>query len=140
MGVEVVEPETGERLGRGAMSRAPVDAERTADLMSEHHVLADREVRREVDLLVDRRDAGRLRVRGAREAAFAAGDDDRAGVDPVHAGERLDQGRLAGAVLAHERVDLALEKPEVDAVEGFDAGELDGDPAHLDDGEFFVHR
>ena len=67
-----------------------------AGLVAEHHVLADREVRAEVDLLVDGADAGGLRVgRACENALRLAADDDRAGVDRVDAGERLDQRRLA---------------------------------------------
>ena len=114
---------------------------RAARLVAEHHVLADRQVRAEVDLLVDRRDAGPLGVGGAAEDPRLAGDGDRAAVDRVDAGERLDEGGLAGAVLAHERVDLAGAEEEVDAVEREDAGEADGDAAHLDDrGDFGVRR
>ena len=43
------------------------------------------------------------------------------------AGEDLHQRRLAGAVLAHERVNLAGAEVEVDAVERGDAGEALGD-------------
>ena len=59
-------------------------------------------------------------------------DGDDAGVDGVDAGERLDQGRLAGAVLAHEGVHLAGEEPHRDLVEGADGAEGDRDVAHLD--------
>ena len=41
----------------------------------------------------------------------------------VHAGQDLHQRRLAGAVLAHQRVHLAGAEVEVDAVERGDAGE-----------------
>ena len=51
----------------------------------------------------------------------------------VHAGQRLDQRRLAGAVLAHERVHLAGAEHEVHAVEREDAREADGDAAHRDE-------
>ncbi|MDQ0615109.1 hypothetical protein QF046_002750 [Microbacterium sp. W4I4] len=140
VGVEALEAEPGERVGGGAVGGPPVDAEEASDLVSEHHVLTDGEIRGEVDLLVDRRDAGLLRIARAREAAFPADDRDRSGVDPVYPGERLDERRLARAVLAHQRVDLAREQSEVDVVERFHAGELDGDPPHLHDGLFFGHR
>ena len=44
----------------------------------------------------------------------------------IDAGQRLDQRGLARAVLAHEGVHLAREQAEVDFVERFDAGEVDG--------------
>ncbi len=124
-----------------AVRGLPVDAAGLARLVPEHDVLADREVRAQVDLLVHGGDPGVLGIGGVREHARLAGDDDRPAVDRVHAGEGLDESGLAGAVLAHERVDLAAAKAEVDAVEGEHAGEADRDAGHLDDrGDFGVRR
>ena len=50
----------------------------------------------------------------------------------VRTGEDLDQGRLAGAVLAEQAVHLAGADVEVDAVEGADARELLDDAVHLE--------
>ena len=61
------------------------------------------------------------------------------GVHGVDAGEDLDQGRLAGAVLAHQGVDFAGVHPEVDPVQGEDAGELLADTAHPHHGLRFRH-
>ena len=123
------------RCSRAARAGAPpVDDAGPAHLVAEHDVLRDREVVAEVDLLVHGADPRGLRLRGPGERALLAVDDDLPGVDRVHAGERLDQGGLAGAVLAHQGVHLAGEQPEVDAVQRLDAGERDGDPRHRDDG------
>ena len=132
MGVEV-EPEALQVPGRLAVRGLPVDAAAAARLVAEHHVLADREVRAEVDLLVDRRDAGVLGVGRGAEDALLARDRDGALVDGVDAGQRLDQRRLPGPVLAHERVHLAGAEDEVHAVEREDAREADGDVPHLDE-------
>ena len=118
---------------RPAVGGLPVDAEPAPDLVAEHHVLADRQVRAEVDLLVHDGDAGRLSIGRAVEPAVLTIDHDLAGIDRVHAGECLDQRRLPGAVLAHERMDLAREELEIDVVECLDAGEGDRDAMHLDD-------
>ncbi len=48
--------------------------------------------------------------------------------------EHLDERGLAGAVLAHERMDLARQELEVDLAEGQDAGELLGDLPRFEDG------
>ena len=53
---------------------------------------------------------------------------------PVEAGEDVHQRRLAGAVLAEQRVHLALAQVEVDVVVGDDPGEALGDAAQLEDG------
>ena len=56
----------------------------------------------------------------------AAVQPDLAGIGAVHAGEDLDQRRLAGAVLAEQRVHLAGAHVEVDRVERERAGEALG--------------
>ncbi len=137
--IQVAEPHARQHLGGGGVRALPIDAEAAAPLVAEHDVLADGEVPAEVDLLVDRGDPRGLRVGGAGEAALGAVDDDASGVDPVDARERRDQRRLPGAVLAHERVDLAGEEPEVHPVERLDAREGDGDAPHLDDGAGCLH-
>ena len=60
---------------------------------------------------------------GCAERDLLAVPGDRALVGLVGAGEHLDQGGLAGAVLAEQAVHLAGADVEVDAVEGPDAGE-----------------
>ena len=57
---------------------------------------------------------------------------DGAGFGLVGAGEHLDQGRLAGAVLTQQAVHLTGAHLEVDAVERADAGELLDDAGHLE--------
>ena len=93
-----------------------------AGLAAEHDVLGHGEVGEQVDLLVDGADAGLLRLAGTRERDLPARHQDLTGVDRVDPGQRLDQGRLAGAVLPHQRVHLAGEEPEVDGVEGLAPG------------------
>ena len=51
----------------------------------------------------------------------------------VHPRQHLHQRRLAGAVLAADRVDLAAAHRQVDVLQRLDAGEGLGDPAHLQD-------
>ena len=71
-------------------------------------------------------------------AAFGFGDvhrhaveDDLAGVGVEHAVDHLDQRRLAGAVLAEQRVDLAGPHPEAHVVVRQHPGERLGDAAQL---------
>jgi hypothetical protein len=51
----------------------------------------------------------------------------------MHAGEDLHQGALAGAILAHEPVNLAGQEVEIDAIEGRGAAEAFGDAAEGED-------
>ena len=73
-------------------------------------------------------------IDGLRRAELGrlAVDQDLALVGPVEAVEDVHQRRLAGAVLAEERVHLALAQVEVDAVVRDDAGEPLRDPAELE--------
>jgi hypothetical protein len=108
-------------------------------LVPEHDVLTDGEVGAEVDLLVDGGDSRCLCGCRAVEVPHLAGDDDLAGVDLIDAGQRLDEGGLAGAVLAHERVDFAGKQSEADVVERLHSGEGDGRVSDLDDRDRFDH-
>ena len=112
-------PRAGRRGSRLTPSRAnsadglgvhggAVDAAAGAQWLAAHEdVLGDREVREERRLLVDHRDAGGLGLRGRAEVDVVALEPEGAGVAAVHAGHDLDQRRLAGAVLADQRVDGA---------------------------------
>ncbi len=70
--------------------------------------------------------------RGEREARPLAVDGDRALVGPMRAVERLHQRRLAGTVLADDRVDGAGAHRQVDPVVGDDTGEALDDVVQLD--------
>ena len=118
---------------RGAPAhRRPVDAaEATTRLAPEHRVLRHGQVGGEVDLLVHGADAGGLRLARAVHLERLAHEEHLAAVDAVDAGERLDERRLAGAVLTEQGVDLAREQAQGHPVEGEHAGERDGDVPHL---------
>ena len=111
--------------------RAPGEAA-ARQLVAEEDVLGDRQAVDQVELLVDRRDARAQGRERRREGDLFALPADGAGVRLVGAGEHLDQGRLAGAVLPEQAVHLAGADLEVDAVEGADAGELLDDAGHLE--------
>ena len=49
----------------------------------------------------------------------------------MHSGEDFHQGRLAGAVLAHQRMHFAAPQVEVDVAQRRDAGEGFGDASGL---------
>ena len=84
-------------MRRPAAQRLPADED----------VLGDREVGEERRLLVDDRDPRVPRRGGPGEGRRRPVDRQRAAVRPVHAGQDLHQRRLAGAVLAEQRVRLA---------------------------------
>ena len=119
----------GGRGGRAAPRRRGRRAARREKpnrrlLVAEEDVLGDGQALDQVELLVDGGDAERpWRPAGGDSGRRLAVPRDPALVGLVDAGEHLDQGRLAGAVLAEQAVHLAGAHVEVDAAEGPDAGE-----------------
>jgi hypothetical protein len=77
---------------------------------------------------------------GLRNRTAHAVDGDLALVGPLHAVERLHQGRLAGAVLADQSVHLPAAHAERHVAVGDDAGEALGDPGEPHDGGGGVGR
>ena len=96
--------------------------EPAAGLAAEQEVARDAHHRDEVDLLVDGGDPGPLRLQRGGEAGRCSVVAQFAAVGPVDAGEDLDEGGLAGAVLAHEGVHLAGPEGEMHVVERHHAG------------------
>src|SRR5581483_11147967 len=86
----------------------PVDEAVPARLAADEDVLGDGDVRGEGELLVDRDDAEALRRVRIGERHRLPVKDDLAPVRALRAGEDLEEGRLAGAVLAEERVYLPM--------------------------------
>ena len=94
-----VEPRDPELVEPGAegVDRRPRQAE----------IRGDVEVGDEGRFLVDRHDAAASGLTRRMSDERLAADEDRAGVRPDCAGQDLDEGALAGAVGAHQGVDLA---------------------------------
>ena len=120
--VEVVDVERGEQLPRLGVHRRPVEgAEAGARRVAHEDVLGDAQRREQQQLLEDRGDAGGLGIVRAREADLLAVQAHGPGIRLVEAGDDLDQGRLAGAVLAEQRVHLTGAHVETDIIQRFDA-------------------
>ena len=110
-----------------------VDQAAAVDLVAQMDVLGHGQVRRQAQLLVDDGDAGALgRDRVGDLDRLAVDQDLAAGIGVVGAREDLHQGRLAGAVLAHQRLDLAAPGLELYAVQRLHAREGLADLAHLE--------
>ena len=103
-------------------------------LPAEEHVLDDVEVVAEREVLVDDLDAERGGVAGAVDGDRLAVEAELARVDGVDAADALDQGGLAGAVVADQRGDLAGVGGEVDVVQDLHRAEALVDPAQLEQG------
>ena len=111
------QPEPRQHL-RGALAhRRPVDGAEAARFATEADVLGHREIRQQIDLLVDRADPRPQRIGRRAEADGIPVEFDAPGIQVQRAGEGLDERRLAGAVLSHEGVHLAREHAEAHVVE-----------------------
>src|SRR6185312_7203244 len=100
-----------------------------ADLVAQEHALGDRQVLDEVELLIDRPDAARHRLRWLTRRKRLALYEDLALRWRHRSGDALDERRLARAVGAEQHMHLTRGHVEVDAVERPHAGVLLGDVA-----------
>ena len=112
--------------------------------VAELDVLRRRHGRHQARLLVDHADAGGERVARLLEIDRLAVDIDFARGQPDRARDRLAQRRLAGAVLADQRMDLAGKEIEIDAFDGvhaaIDLAAVDDAQHRLARGAFFLDR
>jgi hypothetical protein len=115
--LEPLEPLAGE-----AARRPPGYQPEPARLAAEGQILGHRHGRDQVDLLINRADAERARFAGRTDLDRTAVDADFTLVATHRAGHDLDEGGLAGAVFAHQRVDFAGSDVKIDMIERSDAG------------------
>ena len=109
-----------QRAPRHRLDGLPVDEAAAAGIaLGDGDVLADGHPLDETEVLVDEGDAAAVGVGIVGGAVEGHG----AGVGRVDAREHLDEGRLAGAVLAEEREDLAPAQVEADVGDGARAAE-----------------
>ena len=102
---------------RGGLANPPPgdQAKRRARIAGlDRDILADRHPFDEAEILMNERDRQPI-CRGTHGPSV---ERDLARVGFVNARQNLDQGRLAGAVLAEQRVNLAAIEIEVDVIEG----------------------
>ena len=122
-----------ERLRRPLLHRRLTEAtDEVVLLPSEVHVLDDVQVVAERKILVDDLDPELRRVLRAADRDLLPVEPRLALVDRVDAGDALDQRRLAGAVVAHERHHLAGAHLEVDVGQRIDRTEALADSTRLE--------
>ena len=130
-----VDTESRELLTGLARHAPPLhQTEAIGGLHAEKHVLGDRQIGRDAELLMDHGDAGCAGIADRPEPDFLAIQRKAAREFRVHAGDDFHQRALAGAVFADETVDLAGGKREVDPAKRLDAAEGLGDPVEFEDG------
>ena len=118
--LEAMAPETG--LFGGAQLAAEIEVGGGIDVIGDG------------ERLVDRFDAILLGVARVVDIGEIAADQDVAVVALVGAGEDLDQGRLAGTVMAEQGHDFAREEVDGGVIDGVNAAEGDGNVAHFHEG------
>ena len=100
---------------------------------ADQDVLRHRQLRKQVELLVDDADAQLQRLPGALDVRGPPVDPDGARVARVGAGKDLDERGLAGAVRPDEGVDFPLVKAEADPPECRDAVKRFSDVVELEE-------
>ena len=121
----------GADLADAGSGDVEVEPAATAGLVAEGHVLGHGERRDQLEVLVHHADAQLDGIRRTAEVHRFAPNEDLAGVGLVQPVQHVHQGRLAGAVLAEQAVDLPGAELEVDVLVGDHTGEGLGDPAGL---------
>ena len=134
LGVDV-EPEPLAELDDPAMGLVPIEEDRIGHrLLTKEDVVGDGEDRNQHEMLVDHADPARDRIGRAADRDGAPVERDLTFVGRGQPVQDVHQGRLPGAVLAEERVDLAGPDLEVDPIVCDDAGISLRDAAHLERG------
>ena len=124
-----------EELDRLLLHRLLVESPRAVQqLAAQEQVRDDVEVVAEREILVDGRDPVLVGGGGAADVRALAVDRDRARVRGLDPGDRLDQRRLAGAVVADQGDDLAGVDLEVDVDERLDTAEALADAGGTEQG------
>ena len=120
-----VDVEAPQQRRDDALRRPAVDElqrTRRQRLAPDQHIGADVEIVEEVQFLVNEGDARTQRFGDGERGMRGAVDLDRALVGLDHAAQDLHQRRLAGAVLADQRENLAALHAQADTRKGADAG------------------
>ena len=134
------QPYFRQQLLRPPVHRVAIDDAEPGRRIGDKDILRDREQRDQRQFLVDDDDAERLGIIDVAEVALLPLIDDAAFVVAVRidAAQDLHQRRLAGAVLADQRVDLALPDREIDVAQRLHGAEGFADTAHFEQGRHSV--
>ena len=116
-------PSRPKQLAGLASSLGALGESAARELVAEEDVLGDRQAVDDVELLVHGRDAEFDRRLGRGDLDLLAEPGDLALIRAMDAGEHLDQGRLARAVLSEDAVHLAGEDVQVDSAQRLHARE-----------------
>jgi hypothetical protein len=133
--IRLGQAEQRQQLEHPLVLGGPVHPAAAHQLASDEDVLGDGELGEQLRLLVDGLDAVVQRVLRRPQSHRRALELDGAGVGALGSRDDLDQGRLAGAVLADHRVDGARLDAEVGVTDGAHAAVALGDVPQLEPGD-----
>ena len=114
------DPEDTHRLDRSAVHFLVVQGQPPPDFAAQKHVLGDREIRRQHDLLMNQHDPAPFRVDRPLQFDWRAVERHRAARGREMAAEYLHQGGFAGAIFADDRMHLAGSHAERDVAQDLD--------------------
>ena len=138
---DVLVPEPGEQRGRLAVHRRPVQQRTAVAFVAQEHVQGDRQMRDQVELLIDGGDAPTDRGVGVADRERLAFEPHLTRGRLDQPGDALDERGLAGAVLADQAVHLAAGHGQIDPIEGAHARVVLDQPADLQQRTAgFAHR
>ena len=103
-----------------------------ARLAAEENVLGDGHELDEIEFLINDADAGRHRLAGGETGVAPTLEDDLAAVGLIGPGQDFDQRRLAGPILAEQRVNLPSAARKRDVAQRLDAAERLRDIQHFE--------
>ena len=132
----LTQADLGQQFPGTPVHRVTIDDAEPRGRVRKEDVLRDRHQRNQRQLLVNDDDPERLGIVDIAKAPLLAVEGDRAliaavGIDPA---QHLHQRRLAGAVFAHQRVNLAGLDGEIDVAQRLHACKALADTAHLEHG------
>ena len=130
-----------EDAGRFGLDERIVDLAKTGSRHpAQEDIFRHGQVWAEAQLLVNRGNADRFGLVGCQSLIWNAVEGDRARIRLMHPGNQIDPGALAGAVFAHEGVDLTRINIEAHPVEHHIASERLGQVARAQNGRGVERR
>ena len=119
-----IQPNTFQVSGRFLVNSFAIQHPELVRFVAEKNIRRDIEIIRQVEFLMDQRDAILLRVPNRPDLNRPAIQFNGALIRRVHPGENLHHRAFAGTVLAHQGQNLTLIQGEVDIVQRPNPGKL----------------
>jgi hypothetical protein len=123
--------EASQRCSCSSGDCAPTNDSETGWLTPETDVFGNGQVWNQINFLIHRADAKRLRFSGRPRGDDLSFQTRFPRVARKNSGQDFDQSTFPGPVLSHKSMDLASVQREIDRVQGLDAWETFSEPDNL---------